>query len=218
MKNILTIFAGLLVACASASAEFVYSNGPASIDGPSLVTTSAVAAESFILSSDTMIRGIRFATSEGPGAWDGTLDYYFFDNANVFPSSVPLVEGHNPAMARTFLLNGGLNSYSVVQYDINLKTPLMLAAGTYWFGIHLQHDFAFTAGSTWVSTTTPNAGLSAAAPGGDFHNWQLQQLQVTLGVSDSPLVVPEPRSLAVAALVGLPVLFRRLSRKKALGN
>jgi hypothetical protein len=118
---------------------------------------------------------------------------------------LPNGQGHDPLFSKTFFANsGGLSSY---KYDFNLSTPLTLNAGTYWLGLHLQNGFAVNFSTpSWLGTTTPNAQLSANAPGGNFNSWGLDALQLTLGISDTKLVAsPEPASIILlgSALLGL---------------
>jgi hypothetical protein len=193
----------------SAWASFISVNGPPSLLGGGLNTFSVVAAESFTLSASTTIRAAEFFTEEFPPLWDGTLDYFIFANNSPFPASSPLAggQGHNPPVHKSLVVDGGVSSTTIAKYDFDLITPLTLAPGTYWLGLHLQQDFSLNGSIFWDFTTTPDAQLSVAAPGGDFDHWALQQAQIALGISDTPLVVPEPSSIGLA-LLGLAALAR----------
>jgi hypothetical protein len=209
----------LLLVLNRAEADLVYTSGTPNLTGSGLNAYSSVAAESFTLANTTIIAGVRFFDQEFPPAWDGTLDYFFFSNSGFFPSASPLPggSGHNPVFTKTALINGGAVSVWGMQYDFNLSTPLTLGPGTYWLGLHLQSGFA-QGTPLWTGTTTPNAQVSAAAPGGNFNNWQLQGLQLAFSLSDTPLVVPEPASvifigIVLAALCGKGALVRNNQSK-----
>jgi hypothetical protein len=184
------------LAAGPAWSAIIYSNGTPNLSGASAVVTSQVFAESFTLSIAATIRGVEFDTEEFPSSWDGTLDYFFFSNNSPQPSSSVLLngQGHDPLLSRTFIVNGETTSFSELRYDFNLITPLTLNAGEYWLGLHLQKDFASNFGVSWLGTNTPNAQISANAPGGNFNSWGLDALQLVLGISDTPLVAPEPAS------------------------
>jgi hypothetical protein len=203
-----------VLAVGPAWSSMVYSNGSPNIGGASAILSSQVFAESFTLSSAATIQGVEFDTQEF-SSWDGTLDYFFFSNNGFDPNSSVLAngQGHDPLFSKTYIVNGGTTGPSYVTYDFNLIAPLSLNAGTYWLGLHLQNGFALNFSTpAWLGTTTPNAQLSANAPGGNFSSWGLDALQLTLGISNTPLVsTPEPASFILlgSALLALGCYGKR---------
>ena len=200
-------------------AAIIYTSGSPDLAGQDLNAHTYVAAESFTLSSTRTIRAVRFYSSEFSPAWDGNLDYFFFGLGlyGVYPASSPLPngQGHNPAYVKTTLIDGGTTSFWIAQYDFDLVTPLTLGPGTFWLGIHIKEGFDVTGGPSWLATTTPNAQVSAVAPGGDFNNWHLAGLQVAFALSDTSLI-PEPTTwgllvLGIVTLLGRLLLCRRNS-------
>lgn len=205
------VLATLLSGGAVLRAELVYSNAPPSMTGGGLDLGGFVGAESFLLTHAVSIRAAVFYTDEYSPGWDGTLNYFFFDSNGAFPAAAPLPggQGSNPAYRKTFL-TGGPTTWSTVRYEFDLSTPLMLAPGTYWLGIQLDKEFDGI-GLTWVRTITPDAQLSAGARRGDFGEWLLQNSQLALALSDTPVVIPEPNASAILAL-GAAALWRSLKR------
>jgi len=189
----------------------IYTSGAPHLTGSDLNSFSGVAAESFTLSQTTTIRGVRFYTHEFPPAWDGTLDYFFFSDAAPFPDSQVLSSGHNPAYTKTALIDGGTMAVWTVEYDFDLINPSPLGPGTYWLGLHLQNGFGCCEGvGVWLGTTTPDAEISAFAPGGDFNGWQLEGLQLAFALSDAPLVnvaVSDGGSSLILLLVAFGILL-----------
>ena len=159
--------------------------------------SSFEAAESFTLSAGETIRGIEFADEDFAPSFSGTLNYYIYSNSGFFPGTL-LAQGSNPALSRSFVMNGGTQGVSIVRDDFNLITPLSLNPGTYWVGL----NFSGGSFSVWDETTTPNAQLSAGTPVGTM-NFNLDAVQLYLGISDTPLApvaAPEPGSILLAGL------------------
>jgi hypothetical protein len=196
----------LLLFTGYAQATIFYSSGPANFVGPGVDLGIAVGAEFFTLSGVTTIRAAQFYATGPLQLWDGTLNYFFFNNDGVFPAASPLSTGTNPPFTQTILTRG------LIRFDFDLITPLTLPPGTYWLGI--QTDLLFDPGGlSWASTTTPYAQLSAAAIQGDFSQWTLQGCQLAFALWDTPLVVPEP---TITTLIGLGLTAALWRPKKVL--
>ena len=209
-----------LITCTPARADSL--NGtPAGLYDPSADLTIDWAAESFTVTTQFLLSGAEFFTNEYTPLWDGTLDYgVFAGNGNV-PGNILETNagGRNPVYTTTVVaVDTGFEPSSIVQYDFLLKTPLTLAPGTYWIGLHLHTGYGYPDVEAWDSTTTPHAQISASAPGGDFSNWQPEGLQLALGVTGTPVSnTPEPASLALGGfgLAYLSMRCRRLARPRS---
>ncbi len=164
-------------------------NGTPGTGGGGLVIETFVGAESFTLSGTETIEGVEFAAEIF--APPGELDWYIFGNSAPFPGA-ELASGANPALTVTPF------SQFISIIDFNLNTPVTLNAGTYWVGLNMPSQFV-----VWGETTTPNAQLSAGEP--ISGSWNLDAVQLYLGISDQPLVTPEPGSMLLMGMgsVGL---------------
>jgi PEP-CTERM motif len=185
----------LLVGSVHATTSF---NGTPSTGGGGLVIESFVGAESFTLSSAETIEGVEFAGEifSAPS----TLDWFIYGNSAPFPGSV-IAQGQNPALTVTPF------SQFISIMDFNLNTPVSLSAGTYWIGLNFPTQFV-----SWGATTTPNNQLSAGEPVGT-NNWNLDAVQLYLGISDTPLVAPEPESVLLVGMGALGLMWRRTFAK-----
>ncbi len=172
--------------------------------------TSFEGAEYFTLSAPETIQGIEFADQEFSG-FNDTLNYFIYANSSPFPGAL-LAQGSNPSLVKSFIVNGGTQSESIAKYDFNLIAPLTLNAGTYWVGL----NFSGGGFAVWDSTTTPNNQLSAGTPAGTT-NFNLDAVQLYLGVSDTPLApvsAPEPGTILFVSL-GLAVLLWQRARARS---
>jgi hypothetical protein len=191
--------AASLLFCPPARSSVIV-NGFPSLTGGGTLLQPDVAAEFFTLSSAMTLQSVEFAVYGNPSLWDGTLDYYFFDNSGFYPASSPFAQGHDPAYSITYLINGGTHTTSFWLFDFDLNTPVTMGPGTYWLGLHMQNGYAFGAGVVWDGTTTPNAQPSAESNDGTFDNWVLTAGQLYLSVTGTDATVPEPAPVLFAGL------------------
>jgi len=144
--------------------------------------------------------------------WNGSIDYFFFTNSGVTPSSSPFAQGQANFWKDTTIYSDNASN-RVIEYDFNLNVPVPVAAGTYWLGITLTNGFF--ADPSW-NAAVPLSGLSASANGTDFSNWTLQGQQGPFALFDTPFSVPEPGAASIVAL-GLAALVSLRTRRPA-GN
>lgn len=212
LKMIGVLLAAALVSAGSAHSTTII-NGTPSMFGGGLVIDTFVGAESFTLSTAETIKGIEFALQEYAPTFNDTLNYFIYANNGFFPGSI-LEQGTNPVLSQSFFFNGGTQGLSLVKYDFNI-TPLNLSAGTYWVGLN------FSGGNfpVWDATTTPNAQLSAGM-NISTGNWNLDAVQLYLGVSDTPLAAqqtPEPGTILFAGLGLAALVWHRTRTRLAAG-
>jgi PEP-CTERM motif len=202
--NLAGILLTLMLLSAGPALATTSFNGTPGTGGGGLAIETFVGAESFNLSSTETIRGVEFAGElfSAPG----TLNWYIFNNNGFFPGSV-LAQGQNPALSVTPF------SQFISIVDFNLNTPVTLSAGTYWVGLNFPTQFV-----VWGETTTPGSQLSAGDPAPlGSGNWNLDAVQLYLGISETPLVAPEPGSVLLVGMGSIGLVWRRYrNRARAL--
>ena len=186
-------------------------NGTPAVGGGGLVMDTFEGAEYFDLPVTATIRSIEFANTQGPNGL-GQLNYAIYANVpNPFPGAL-IASGVNVPYTQTFIFNGGTQSVSTLKDDFNLLTPIILTPGRYWVGLNFPNG-GFP---VWDATTTPNAQLSAGFPiSSNPPNWNLDAVQLYLGVTFDP--VPEPGSV-VLVLGGMAGLVWRRRRRIDTGG
>src|SRR6185295_18663575 len=100
-------------------------------------------AEDFTIAGSATISGATVYLGILPrGAWDGTLQYFFYSNAGNTPGAV-LANG----TAQNEVVTPGVSwccDGDAFRLDFDLMTPFSaVAATTYWFGIHASTDADF---------------------------------------------------------------------------
>jgi hypothetical protein len=151
------LLAAVLVAAGPAHSTTI-TNGTPNNTGGGLVLDTFQSAEYFDLSSPETLRGIEFADEEYTPTFNGTLSYFIYANSGFFPGAL-LAQGTNPAISKSFVVNGGTLGVSIVKYDFNLITPIDLSAGRYWVGLNFANG-AFVNGRE-----SPKAILSTGSSG-----------------------------------------------------
>lgn len=209
MMNTTTIALTALLLVSPAAHGTLMKNGTPNPAGAGLDINGFMGAESFTLSIPETVQAIEFAGSVYVPGFSDTLNYAIFDNSGLYPGAME-TQGTNPLLSSTYLVNGGTTGVSYLIYDFNLNTPLALMPGTYWVGIH----FSGPQFAEWIGTTTPNAQISAGTPAGTT-NWNLDAVQLYLGVSTTPLVgTPEPGSILFVG-VGVMLVMSGYRRRRA---
>jgi hypothetical protein len=194
----------LLPTLARAGIPVLFDGGAAEGNGSGIETTIRVLANDFVLPQAGSVERVQFWASTS-ASWDGTIEYYFFEDAGNLPAMVPLASGDAMDVSQA---PSGVQGESIFFFD--LEAPLPLAAGPrYWFGLHLKQSFADDGNYSFWSTTTEDFGLtSASAEGGDFGDWGSapdDEAFVLYGT------VPEPGgALELLAGIGVLLAWRRL--------
>jgi hypothetical protein len=208
MMNATTITLTTLLLVSPAAHATLLTNGTPSTAGEGLTVNTFMGAESFMLSIAETVQAIEFAEEEFVPGFTDTLNYAIFDNSGFFPGTM-VAQGSNPVLSTTYLVNGGNTGVSDLLFDFNLNTPVTLQPGTYWVGI----NFSGSQFAEWLATTTPNSQLSAGAPAGTT-NWNLDAVQLYIGVSSTPLVrTPEPGSTLFVG-VGMMLVMAGYRRRR----
>lgn len=195
------------LALATPAHATLITNGTPGTNVPGLLVSSHLGAEYFNLPTAETIQGFEFDVQEFEGATPSSLTYYLYNNSGFFPGS-QIATGTNPSISKQFLFDGGNTAVSEVLYDVTLNSPVTLNPGTYWIGA------VFTSGgfATWMGTVAWNSGqLDAGAPLGTT-NWNLNAVQLYLGVQETPPVsssTPEPGTMALGAAALSALLWRR---------
>jgi hypothetical protein len=191
---------------ARAGIPLLFDGGPPEGNGSGIETTIRVLANDFVLPQAGSVETVEFWATAS--TWDGTLEYFFFEDAGNVPAAVPLASGDGANVRQT---PTGVSGEFVFFFD--LEAPLPLPAGPrYWLGLHLKQGFADDGNYSFWSTTTTDFGLtSASAEGGDFGAWGLAPDDEAFRLYGP---VPEPAG-AFQALAGAALLVAAGRRRGA---
>jgi len=179
--------------------------------------TGWVQAEDFTLTVPTVLTAMHFWTAELPGnPWDGTLEYFLFDDVAGQPASTPFVSGLGVNIVRLNVGNPWAVNPNATQYEysFDLDAPVNLLASTYWVGLHLASSYGPLAGDVYWATTSLALGASGAhshgAPAGNFGSWNESAVHLAFNLTDgSAPAIPEPASMSLLALGALALRRRR---------
>src|SRR5436190_6462192 len=137
-----------LAAAPVSQASMIFINGINSQTPPQagVNLSGATAANSFTVSTSQIV-AVSLYTLECCGLiWNGSIDYFLFQNSGFTPTSVPFAQGQATSWNATTIYSDNASN-RVVQYDFNLNSPVNVSAGTYWLGITLTNAFLFD--PTW---------------------------------------------------------------------
>jgi len=196
----------LLVASPMAYGVIVYDNGgPDQENGNEC--TEWLQADNFQLASPATIGAAEFWTGED-GPWDGTLNWWIFNNDAGQPGSI-LASGAGAGVTK--VATGTQLLFGVeYKYDFSLAGVPTLAAGTtYWFGIHLSSDW--NRDEIYWETTAPTSGNGHESDGGTMDNWGNNGLEHAFNLSGVSSV---PDACSTAMLLGLALTFLGVARRR----
>ncbi len=217
---LLSSMAVVLLAALPSAASTLFTTGTTDIeDGPSASVIAWVFAAPFTLTSQATIQSASI-WADLFDSWDGTMDYYLFDNNGLYPGSTPLAQGTGTDVVKTLdtcYFVGSTCVLPVYEVDFDLASPVTLDPGTYWFGIHMQDNFSSgSEAAVWAALPgDPGNRLDAGSPGGTFDNWVLgaEDNAFTLnGSLGSP--VPEPGYMPLFLLAALCIAVGVVRRNR----
>ena len=203
-KNCIRIFAFLMFflffPAALQAVTFFDGGGPEGRDGGEV--TYNVWADDFVLSSDHTLTNVNFWTLEnlaGVQGWDGTVEYFIFNNGQMKPGSV-LENSIGVNVQKDPLGQVGTTNYLGFKYSFQLNQPINLTANTtYWLGLHLASDYVARDWIFWQDSDTAFGSVAFYADGGDFNTWQkslaLNPSSLAFNLGEDPTLVPIPSAV-----------------------
>ncbi|WP_339912350.1 PEP-CTERM sorting domain-containing protein [Symmachiella dynata] len=205
----------LVAAAGQVQAAVVFNNGAPDQNNASDMT-AWVQAEDFVLAEDTSVTDLHFWTIESGTNWDGTLDYYLFNDNGANPAVAPFASGAGQNVKKTATGNTafGLNEYS---YWVDLENPVLLTGGvTYWIGLHLSNNFDFD-GIAWETTSGQFGTNGNGSYGGTFDNWTTGRQEHAFYLTGEAPAVPEPSTFTLLSIGGLALVGYGWRRKRQQG-
>ena len=207
MRNNFRMLALAGTACFAgiANAQQIFNGG-----GPNQASGNEMAgwlqAEDFVLGSNQTLASVRFWTIEAAGAWQGTLDWWVFNDSSG-PSSI-VASGSATNISRTPTGNNGLFGFLDEHvYTFDLDNAVALSGGsTYWLGLHAGGDYSQDL-IYWETTGGGFGSVGFESNGGTMNNWVGNNQQHAFEL----YAVPEPGTFIVVGvgLAGLAVARRR---------
>jgi hypothetical protein len=171
----------------------------------------------FTLGAPATIRAASFYSLECCNTpWAGTLSYFFTPNPTnaLVPSASPVAQGTVSAFNVTTLYSDPATNV-IRRFDFNLDAPLVLGAGSYFFGL-MANDAAGAGSLAW--RTVAGSGLSANTLDAAPQTWILQSGEAAFQLHGSTFAItstttPEPATLSLLggglAVIGGLALRRR---------
>ena len=216
----LALVAGITSAT-SAGAQVIFDQSSAeaaTVGGGMELSSGRTVANDFTLGAPATIRAASFFSFECcHSPWNGTLSYFFAtpSASNPFvPAAVPFAQGIATAFNVTTLYSDAATNVNR-RFDFNLETPVVLGAGTYFFGLVAQNG----PGATFLAWRSPNGGLSVGTTDPTRTTWDLQGSEPAFQLHGSEFAItatttPEPATLSLlggglAVLGGIALRRRR---------
>ena len=200
MKRLIPVLAALAtvsVACG----EMVYDNGPPNYAyGNEL--TQWTQAEDFAVAEDVIIStaGFSMFTYDGMNSWDGTLDWWIYEDAGGVPGTL-LASGAAQNVETTFDQQAGSWDFYDFTFEFGGEGVAVNAGSIYWLALHAASDWVHQDDLYWAASN-PNEtylghdqlhGEGVWNPTGYQHSFWL----------------PAPGALALLGLAGLAARRRR---------
>ncbi len=207
MSLLLKVFIIFFSFAHSSYAALIYYNG-----GPS---NNAIQASfrlmaddfSFDQSMDVLAALIHVNGLGDFGAWDGTLEYFIFEDLEGMPGEVLSTGFANNPLLRNGPLNWGhpYQQSRILEFNFNTEFTA-LSNNKYWIGIHLQKDYDDSTifnqnGANWLySSRNGNSWLSDY---GTMDNWTQNlsgEMAFSLFGEPSPVPIPPSIWLLISAI------------------
>lgn len=206
MKAKLFIIAFVLVSAVSlVNAAIVFDNGqPTVFSDFGNDALGWLQADDFVLSQDTSLTGVHFwAIEVDIIPWDGTVEYYIFDDNNNSPGAV-VASGNGQSIQK---VDTGIHTPTATEYEysFDLEDSADLSSNnTYWLGLHLAADYPVDDSYwNWWSPSVTAMGLGGyESVNGSMDNWVGTNIDRAFYLEG----VPEP---ATFLLLGIGLVFTR---------
>jgi hypothetical protein len=206
---------------ASAGAQVIVdqsSAAAATVGGGINFDVSAVIANDFTLGAPATIRAASFFSLECCTLpWNGSLTYFFFTpsaSSPFVPAATPFAQGTTSAFNVTTLYSDAATNV-IRRFDFNLNAPLVLGAGSYFFGL-MATNGPGSGPLDW--RTVAGGGLSANTLDAAPQTWILQSGEAAFQLHGSEFAItattaPEPATVLLLggglAAMGAVALRRR---------
>ncbi len=126
--------------------------------------TTAVSADDFMLTKDTILTDVHFETCEVDAVWDGTFQYFFFEDNGGQPGNF-IMQGNGINIEKNPV------NFICFTYSIDFDTSFAAEGGIkYWIGFHFNSDF--DPGNIFIETNNNVVGAPCfISSSGTFDNW-----------------------------------------------
>lgn len=195
----------LMVATSGAGASVLYSNGGSGM-GSGHDLANSIQADDFVLGLESVLTGATFSIFEtSANAWDGTVKYYLYSDAGGTPgalvgSGVGMVVNVQP------LGTNGLG-FIFSEVRVSFENDVVLADGTYWFGLNLTDTIGDGDGVNWAGNDIGQQGSRSKRSFMGVNPWQNNFFDFAFSIEGT--AVPSPGALAVFGLAGMGLARRR---------
>ncbi len=200
----------LVVASPSIAGALLFNSGaPNGLNGLSIVgdpPNEVASAARFTTSAPWQIESVRFWSLEQGGyVWDGTIDYFVFEDVAGIPASVAFAQGAASNIFQSPDDAGACcGSTSAFQYNFDFAVPIDLESNTpYWLA--LQIGRGNDSGQTfWATTDLTPITATAYSINATFDNWILSPQSGGLAFQLRGAVIPAPPAWLALGLTLIP--------------
>ncbi len=136
-----------------------------------LFAESLVPADDFSVPQDMILTDVHFFTQESDGDWDGTVEYFIFEDDLGIPGTL-IASGNGINVDK---VDTGFDGFfgDRFAYSFDLEDGVLLEADKhYWLGLHLASGFDDVSTSIgWEGVCNGCEGNAHTSGGGTFNNW-----------------------------------------------